>query len=97
MRGGLAGYFNSLGRLPVRLLVAEERLGSLVFYLDPALRGGMKKNQVGMIFYDEPTETPPGTIIVLPERRGDQADRYAALVGLPYKTVGRYRLYEVRE
>ena len=35
---GLAEYFNHAGRIPVRLLVAEERLGSLVFYLDPALR-----------------------------------------------------------
>ena len=35
---GLAEYFNHLGRLPVRLLVAEERIGSLIFYLEPSLR-----------------------------------------------------------
>ena len=35
----LADYFNRRGRLPPRLLVAEERIGSLVFYLDePASR-----------------------------------------------------------
>lgn len=92
---GLAEYFNRAGRIPVRLLVAEERLGSLVFYLDPVLRMPLKEKQIGMIFYDEPTEVPPGTIIVLPERRGDQAYRYADLAGLPYKTVGRYRVYEI--
>lgn len=94
---GLAEYFNHKGRIPVRLLVAEERLGSLVFYLDPALRLPLKDKQIGMIFYDQPTEVPPGTIIVLPERRGDQASRYAELAGLPYQTVGRYRMYEVRD
>ncbi|MGA2796069.1 MAG: glycosyltransferase family 39 protein [Thermoguttaceae bacterium] len=94
---GLAAYFNCAGRIPVRLLVAEERLGSLLFYLDPALRLRLKEKQIGMIFYDEPTEVPPGTIIVLPERRGDQAYRYADLAGLPYKTVGRYRLYEIAD
>jgi len=93
---GLAEYFNHAGRLPVRLLVAEERLGSLVFYLDPGLRWRLTEKQIGMIFYDQPREVPPGTIIVLPEQRGDQAQRYADLVGLPYKTVGRYRLYEIR-
>jgi 4-amino-4-deoxy-L-arabinose transferase-like glycosyltransferase len=94
---GLAEYFNHAGRIPVRLLVAEERLGSLVFYLDPALRRGLKEKQIGMIFYDQPTEVPPGTIIVLPEWRGDQAYRYTELAGLPYKTVGRYRLYEIAD
>jgi 4-amino-4-deoxy-L-arabinose transferase-like glycosyltransferase len=94
---GLAAYFNHTGRIPVRLLVAEERLGSLLFYLDPALRLGLKEKQIGMIFYDEPTEVPPGTIIVLPERRGKQAYQYTELAGLPYKTVGRYRLYEIAD
>jgi hypothetical protein len=91
----LAEYFNQTGRIPVRLLVAEERLGSLVFYLDPVLRLRLKEKQIGMIFYDQPTEVPPGTVIVLPQRRGDQAYRYAELAGLPYKTVGRYRVYEI--
>jgi 4-amino-4-deoxy-L-arabinose transferase-like glycosyltransferase len=94
---GLAEYFNQAGRIPVRLLVAEERLGSLVFYLDPALRLRLKEKQIGMIFYDQPTEVPPGTVIVLPERRGDQAYRYTELAGLPYKTVGRYRVYEIAD
>jgi 4-amino-4-deoxy-L-arabinose transferase-like glycosyltransferase len=93
---GLAEYFNSAGRIPVRLLVAEERLGSLVFYLDPDLRLRLNKNQIDMIFYDQPTEVPPGAVIALPERRGDQAYRYAELAGMPYKTVGRYRVYEIR-
>jgi 4-amino-4-deoxy-L-arabinose transferase-like glycosyltransferase len=93
---GLAEYFNHLGRLPARLLVAEERLGSLVFYLDPALRSGLKENQIGMIFYDQPTENPPGTIVALSEQRANQADRYPNLIGQPYKTIGGYRLYELR-
>jgi 4-amino-4-deoxy-L-arabinose transferase-like glycosyltransferase len=92
---GLARYFNQSGRVPVRLLVAEERLGSLVFYLDPELRLRLKEKQIGMIFHDQPTEIPPGTVVVLPERRGDQAFRYKELAGLTYKTIGRYRLYKI--
>jgi hypothetical protein len=91
----LAEYFNRQGQLPVRLLVAEERLGSLVFYLDPALRSGLKDNQIGMIFYDQPTDVPPGTLIAIPELRSAQVWLYSDLTGLSYKTVGRYRVYEV--
>jgi hypothetical protein len=93
----LAHYFNNSGRLPPRLLMAEERLGSLVFYLDPALRLGLKENQLGRILPDQTTEIPPGSVIVLPENRAERADQYAVLAGLPYKTFGRYRLYEVSE
>jgi 4-amino-4-deoxy-L-arabinose transferase-like glycosyltransferase len=91
----LAEYFNRTGRIPVRLLVAEERLGSLVFYLDPALRAGLRERQIALLFDDQPTEIPPGTVVVIPEKHGDRASHYPALVGLSYKTVGRYRLYEI--
>ena len=93
---GLAEHFNRAGKMPVRLLVAEERIGSLIFYLDPALRSNLKENQIDMIFYDQSTEVPPGTIIALPEQRANQAENYSVLAGLPYKTVGRYRIYEHR-
>jgi 4-amino-4-deoxy-L-arabinose transferase-like glycosyltransferase len=91
----LAEHFNRVGRIPVRLLVAEERLGSLVFYMDANLRSGLKENQLGILYYDKPTELPPGTIIALPEKRAFRVSRYAVLSGLPYKTMGRYRLYEI--
>lgn len=91
----LADYFNNQKHLPVRLLIAEERLGSLIFYLDPALRSNLKDHQIDMVFYDQSTEMPPGTIITLPERRAFNAERYKELAGLSYKNVGRYRLYEI--
>jgi 4-amino-4-deoxy-L-arabinose transferase-like glycosyltransferase len=91
----LADYFNRKGKLPVRLLVAEERLGSFVFYLDPSLRANLKTDRLDMLFNDRPTVEPPGTVIVLPERRADQADQYPELAGLKFEKVGRYRLYEV--
>lgn len=92
----LAEYFNNAGRLPVRVLVAEQRLGSLVFYLDPALRSHLKDNQIRVIYYNQPTDVPLGAVIILPELRGDQADKYSDLVGMPYKTIGRFRLYQIR-
>src|ERR1700730_2575345 len=34
----LAATLNRAGRLPPRVLVLDERIGSLIFYLDPPLR-----------------------------------------------------------
>ena len=34
----LAKHINRLPELPARLLVAQERVGSVIFYLDPKLR-----------------------------------------------------------
>jgi len=42
----LAGHLNRRGRLPDRLVVAEERIGSLLFYLEPYLRGGLRPGQI---------------------------------------------------
>jgi 4-amino-4-deoxy-L-arabinose transferase-like glycosyltransferase len=94
---GLAEHFNQLGRLPVRLLVAEERIGSLIFYLEPSLRSELREKQIDRLLKNKPTELPPGTIIALPERFSDRAEQYKELLDLPYKTVGRYRLYEKRD
>jgi len=42
----LADHFNRLGRLPPRLLLLEERIGSLVFYLDRDLRATLTEGQL---------------------------------------------------
>ncbi|MHC4180629.1 MAG: ArnT family glycosyltransferase [Planctomycetota bacterium] len=42
----LARHFNRLGRVPPRVVIIEERLGSLVVYLEPELRAGLKAGQL---------------------------------------------------
>ncbi|MGW8257386.1 MAG: glycosyltransferase family 39 protein, partial [Thermoguttaceae bacterium] len=93
----LADYFNRRGQLPAKLIVAEERIGSLVFYLDPALRREIKQDQLVAISKDRTAEITRGAIIALPERRVNKAEKYLDLQGLTYTTVGRYRLYEIRD
>ena len=93
----LADHFNRLGRLPPRLLVAEERIGSFVFYLDPKLRAGLNEGQLRRVTPDEPLDLRPGDVIALPERKLSEAVGYLDLNGVPYETIGHHRLYRWRE
>ena len=92
----LADHFNRLGRLPPRLLVAEERIGSFVFYLDPKLRAGLNEGQLRRVTPDEPLDLRPGDVIALPERKLSEAIGYLDLNGVPYETIGHHRLYRWR-
>ena len=49
----LAGALNAGGTLPSRVSVLDERIGSLVFYLDPALRAGATKERVDEASFSE--------------------------------------------
>jgi hypothetical protein len=93
----LADHFNRLGRLPPRLLVAEERIGSFVFYLDPKLRAGLNEGQLRRVMPDEPLDLRPGDAIALPERKLSEARGYLDLNGVPYEMIGHHRLYHWRE
>jgi 4-amino-4-deoxy-L-arabinose transferase-like glycosyltransferase len=90
----LAAHFNGTGRIPDRLCLAEQRLGSLIFYLDPVLRSKLKPDQIMVLTKQNRTQIPPDAIIVLPEMRVARAEKYLDLDGLHYQTVGRYRIYE---
>lgn len=91
----LADHFNRLGQLPPRLLVAEQRIGSLVFYLEPQLRGRLKEGQIESLSPDQLPEWHPGDVIALPERKLSRASEYLDLEGRGYESVGHYRLYHV--
>jgi hypothetical protein len=43
---GLADAFNRRGAVPSRVLVVDERIGSVVFYLSPALRAQLRSDQI---------------------------------------------------
>ncbi len=93
----LAGYFNRTGTLPPKLLIAEERIGSLVFYLDDDLRAGLYKDQFQQVHLGEFPSVEPGTVVVVPEQHVDWLARYANLNNLAYESAGRYRLYDAME
>jgi len=91
----LAEHFNRLGHIPPHLLVAEERIGSLVFYLDPRLRAELKEGQLRGLYADQVPPLRPGDMIAVPERQRARVAEYLDLAQNPYQTVGHYRLYHV--
>ena len=91
----LAEHFNRLGILPPRLFVAEERIGSLVFYLTPRLRAGLKDGQLQNLLRDRPPPLKPGDVVAIQKVSLSRAEKYLDLSGCPYESVGRYRLYHI--
>jgi len=98
----LAEHFNRQGRIPPQLLVVDERIGSLVFYLDPRLRAGLREGQIkyvrlGEILRADQCGSESGMVMVLPDRRLKQIGEHLDLAGADYRQVGRHRLYKAAE
>jgi len=91
----LAEHFNRAGRVPAHLLMAEERVGSFVFYLDPRIRAGLRENQVQYLAPDPPTPLRPGDLVAVKERNLRKTAEWLDLGDNPYEPVGRYRLYRI--
>ncbi len=91
----LAQHFNRLGHLPARLLVVEGRIGSLVFYLNPQLRGELTAERLQQWAAKELPPLEPGDVVAVPERKIARLRAYHLFEGDPYETVGHYRLYQV--
>ena len=91
----LAEHFNRLGQIPPRLFVAEERIGSFVFYLDPQLRAGLKQGQLQGLFADQVPSFEVGDMVALPERKLSKIGEYLNLAENAYESVGHYRLYRI--
>ena len=97
----LAGYFNHRGEFPSRLVVAEGRVGSLVFYLRHEIRTGLRKGQLTMLKLEQPIQgsplAPSGEMLVLPEGHVEDAKACFDLAGAAFERAGRYRLYTSEE
>ena len=92
----LADYFNRARELPSRMLVAQEQIGSVVFYLDRDLRGQLQRGQMAFQALDDPLPLPAlgaKEWIVIPERHLCTALANYDLSSLPYERAGRFRLY----
>ncbi len=91
----LADYFNRQGHLPKRLYVAEGRIGSLAFYLDPQLRASLTPDQLRLAPRGLSPELHAGDALVVPSRRVHKMQAYIHLDSVPHQAVGPYRLYEI--
>lgn len=92
----LAAYFNEQGALPSRLRVVDERIGSILFYLDPALRRQLQPGQIESLASDQVAESStlqPGTVLAVAERRLKRLTPQGKLAGVPFEQAGQYRLY----
>ena len=68
----LADYFNARGTLPKQIWVTEGRIGSFLFYLDPALRGNLRERQLQAIRFGEifdPRVLAGQAVVVVAERQ----------------------------
>jgi 4-amino-4-deoxy-L-arabinose transferase-like glycosyltransferase len=96
----LADYFNRLGRLPPRLFVVEERIGSLVFYLDHDLRSKTREGQMLSLSLgpdQPPTVFGPDDLLAVPDRALAKALPRLGLAATPYQQAGHYRIYPALE
>ena len=89
----LARYFNQHGGVPQRLIFAEDRIGSFVFYLTPELRADLGQDQLQEMSLQHLPEDLAETVIVVPLRHADRADACGRLVEWSIDRVGHYRVY----
>lgn len=92
----LAEYFNRRGAVPEELVIVEERVGSVIFYLDPALRAELRPGQVrGERAYDveEFEDLDAGACYALAEWRVEEASEHLELSDFDWRRAGSYRLY----
>ncbi|MCL4193532.1 MAG: glycosyltransferase family 39 protein [Thermoguttaceae bacterium] len=96
----LARHINRLGRLPEQLVVVEDRIGSLVFYLDPRLRAELKPDQLLTV---RPYRMPEwstsrhDTLVAVAKWTLPEAEEYFRFPPSGFLTAGRYRVYTAAE
>jgi 4-amino-4-deoxy-L-arabinose transferase-like glycosyltransferase len=96
----LAQYFNARGDVPGQVLLLEERIGSLVFYLDPRLRDELGAQQIKNIYIIEALHLDPpyqDVVIALPDKRVRKAREWIAFDGAPGLRVGRHQIFPAGE
>ena len=92
----LAEAINRSAQFPPELWMVEQRPGSLVFYLDPALRRGLTADRVLHLSSPQvPEHEPvPGTLVAVTVGDSPRLARYVPLEGQPFELAGHYRIYD---
>lgn len=91
----LAEHFNRAEKLPTRLFVVEERIGSVVFYLDPTLRAGLTTDKLSRLSLDRPPQLAPGDAVAVSRKKLERSVEVLDLGDSPYESAGRHRLYRI--
>ena len=90
---------NRAGRLPPRIIVVDERVGSLVFYLDPALRAEASPDrivQAGMADAIQRSRAEPlDAVVVVRNNRLERFERQFAVPPDPTWTAGTSTIFRV--
>ncbi|MCL4812709.1 MAG: glycosyltransferase family 39 protein [Vicinamibacteraceae bacterium] len=91
-----ARYLNAREALPAEVWVFNERVGSLVFYLSPALRQDVTRARVrpvtpALVF--SMRQAPDDTLVLVPVERLPAMRRLAEVDAVPYDEAGTYRAY----
>ena len=92
----LAQAINRSAQFPPELWMVHQRPGSLVFYLDPALRRGLTADRVLQLSRQQvPEHEPvPGTLVAVTVGDSARLARYVPLEGQPFELAGHYRIYD---
>ena len=93
----LAGEFNRRGRVPREVLLGDEHLGSVVFYLHPELRSNLQPGQIRKIFLQlEPNdwEAAPGAVLVVSKRRLAEGHVPIPLENMPSREFAKHHIWE---
>jgi 4-amino-4-deoxy-L-arabinose transferase-like glycosyltransferase len=93
----LAAYFNAQGMVPAHVRIVDERVGSVLFYLQPQLRRPLRPGRIeGVPLGRALVELSalPGAVVALPEDAVDRLSARLVLDDLPFHEAGRYRVYE---
>lgn len=98
----LSAHFNESGRLPRRLFVFDERLGSLLFYLTPALRAECSTDRLRPVDFGELRQAARtmalGDVVAIPTQAVALVSRSLPVASLSFvPVVDRYRLYSAPE
>ena len=92
---GLARYLNAIGQFPPELWIVRQRLGSVVFYLDPELRQRVTTNTLRQVQPPQLLQftAPPGTLVAVADEDARRVSRFVPVNDVPYDWPGRYRVY----
>ena len=92
----LAQHVNRATDLPARLWVFDERIGSLLFYLDAGHRAGLVPGSVESVGIDRllsMRQPPDNTVVAVPREKLGRLTARVDLAGAPRVSAGHYEVF----
>jgi len=93
----LSRFLNGRGALPPQVWMVDERIGSVIFYLRPALRAGLEPGRFDRVpFGAVPARlaaAPADAMVVVAARDVSRLAPESLIRAVPFEQAGRYRVY----